>query len=134
MVTINVLSKELKPEQNLIVVNTTITRNGITEPKLFSFPINFDLRKIKEEVQKYVNNLENGESIVQTLPSGSFDITPTATQEDPAEVEKAAWFQKWNKLIFVDSLIEKGVLTGTEPAVVSLRAAVKTTFKPVFIA
>lgn len=57
--------------------------------------------------------------------------TPVLTQE---EVDFRTWQRKLNRLYTVQTLlINTGVLTGTEPAVVNLRNDLKTTLKPTYI-
>ena len=63
-----------------------------------------------------------------SIGTGSFDITPnTKTQ---AELDKETFFTDYSKWQRIKSLIDDGILSGNEPAVVNLKNKVQTEFKP----
>lgn len=123
---------EIKKESG--VVKVTVIFTHATDPNL-SFTHVFVSRNIdglKSSIQAKIDDVVSTYAFADTLPIGTIDPTPaTLTQ---AEIDKNAFFQKYAKWIQVKKLIDSGIVTGNETAVVNLLNEVKTLFKPAYLA
>ena len=115
------------PETN--EVSTTMEPRSFN--KEFQFRIDETIEVMKAAVKKYLDELNT------PVPDITGDITdyvePTPTEPTAAELARTAWDDNFAKLEKVKRLIDCGVLTGSETAVVALRDKVKTDFKAEYL-
>ena len=102
---------------------TTLTEKVIPQDK-------YGLRKWVSDRLNSLNEtkeLKEDDSIVGT----EIDLQPD--NRTPAEKAFEAWYKRYRQLQQVQTLIDLGVLTGTETPVTNLRQKVTDDFKPAFI-
>jgi len=88
---------------------------------------------LRVSVRNEKNRLDGVAS--STVTSGVLDlsdpVTPTLTQ---AELDKVAWFRIYRRWVTIKTtLIDTGILLGTETPVVNLKAQVQSGFKPAYL-
>lgn len=114
------------------MINVEFTDGTVTLTKEFQFSIESPVEVMKRAVKQYLDELN---FVPPTLDGDITDVpeeVPTPPTQD--ELDKQAWEADFAKLEKVKRLIDCGVLTGQETAVVSLRNKVKADFKLVYLA
>lgn len=102
--------------------------------KDFSFRLTDTIDEMKKTVKSY---LEEINFVSNILPDGVVDTTiipDVVVNPTLNELARTDWENSFAKLEKVQRLINCGVFTGTETAIVTLRNKVKTDFKQVYLA
>lgn len=130
MYTATVKNKEIIKGQMNITVDfsdgtTTITEKCIPQDR------NGFVHWVKSRLSTFNSATEiDTDYSINTVVDLSEPVPPAPTA---GELAKQAWFADYLTLQDVQKLIDLGVLTGTEPKVVSLRNKVKNNFKPEYL-
>lgn len=134
MWTATILSKSLNKVGRSIYVNIEFSNGTDTFNNQFTFPLYTTIDSMKRVIKEYIEELEAGETLADTISTGILDTTSVVTQPTVDEVEFREWMKKKIKLEKVQGLVDLGVLTGTEQQVVTFRQEVKNGFKISFLA
>lgn len=135
-------AKILRPTSNKqlkkLYVDIAYHLDGDVEPEATEtkeFGIEASMADIARHAKREIKRLEQADANLATIVVGDIDLTgvedvpPTA-----AELAKQEWFRDFGRLERVQQLIDLGVLTGSETAVVNLRNKVKANFKATYVA
>lgn len=134
MYTAHLISEGVEKTTGSVYWRVEFTDGVETIAKQYRFALDSDISERKKTVNKELEVLNRP---VETATVGALDFSdiadtkPIATQ---AEIDKQDWFRDFERLKKVQDLINLGVLTGTEPAVTTLRTKLTTGFKPAYIA
>lgn len=134
MWTATILSKSLNKVGRSIYVNIEFSNGTDTFNNQFTFPLYTTIDSMKRVIKEYIEELEAGETLADTISTGILDTTSVVTQPTVDEVGFREWMKKKIKLEKVQGLVDLGVLTGTEQQVVTFRQEVKNGFKISFLA
>lgn len=98
----------------------------------FRFALDTDNKTIKLAIKKYKDELNLP---VVPLSGDVSEVTESAAPASPtrAELDRQQWERDFARLEKVKRLIDCGVLTGQEAAVVTLRNKVKADFKAAYL-
>lgn len=93
---------------------------------------------IKQTVINRLAQLHAATDALTTLQAGPVDTTVTPPPDPPqptqAELDRAAWLKNYYLWIKVKTtLIDTGILTGSETAIAALKTSVQTGFKAAYI-
>jgi len=91
-----------------------------------------NLDSLKRYVGAQLTKLTASDALADQVNLGAFDPTITVTP-DPAEEAFKTWARNFGRLRRVQELISLTVLTGSEPAVTTLRDNVRTNFQNGYI-
>lgn len=129
MYTAKILSKDLDRAGQRMNVQVEFTDGVNTITNNLPFAPNATPEQIKWRLKVMAAELDDSEVQLNALPVG--DVTfPT---DPPALSAQQTWFTNYSKLEQVQKLIDLGVLTGTEPKVVTLRNKVRDDFLPAYL-
>jgi len=116
-----------------IKVTYTNGNSNVTETYTFATPT-----MLKATVANKINELNAVDNFISTTSTGPIDTTLPAPTPDPvptqAELDRQQFlkdYQNWVKV--KTTLIDTGILTGSEAAVVALKTKVQNTFKPAYL-
>jgi hypothetical protein len=116
----------------VLIVNCEFSNETSTVSKSFDGVTN--LESLKSVVRSHLDILTNLETFSGTLPIGLFDSTATVPTVSQTEVDRNDWLKDYYKWVMVKkNLIDTGILTGNETAVVNLKTKVQSGFKASYL-
>lgn len=138
MYTAKILRKTADKQLKKLYVDIAYHLDGGVEPEATEtkeFGIEASLTDIARHAKAQIARLEKADANLASIVVGDIDLA-LAVDVVPtqAELDKQEWFRDFGRLEQVQRLIDLGVLTGSETAVVNLRNKVKTNFKATYVA
>lgn len=134
MYTPTIINKTYDQQSRQIVLDVEFSDGTTTISETIRFGADFDFDKIKRNLKKRAEMLEEGDTNANTITTGIINLN--SVQDDsrtPAERQADDWLRDFERLQKVQVLIDLGVLTGNETPVTALRDTVSTNFKPAYI-
>ena len=114
-----------------IVATVSYTNGADTLVETISF---VDVETFKRAVKSKVDALNTTATAVNNLSLGTIDTTPTQPTLTQAQIDEQAWMNQYAKWVRIKTtLIDTGILTGSETALVNLLNQVKTGFKASYV-
>lgn len=114
-----------------IVATVSYTNGADTLVETISF---IDVETFKRAVKSKVDALNTTATAVNNLSLGAIDTTPTPPTLTQAQIDEQTWMNQYTKWVRIKTtLIDTGILTGNETALVNLLNQVKTGFKAAYV-
>lgn len=114
-----------------IVATVSYTNGTDTLVETISF---IDVETFKRAVKSKIDALNATATAVTNLSLGTIDTTPTQPTLTQAQIDEQAWMNQYAKWVRIKTtLIDTGILTGSETALVNLLNQVKTGFKASYV-
>lgn len=122
-------------ETNTIRVDVGITDGVTTIDKAYfvTNPNSTSPAWVKNQVREDINKLSSTDSAI--FPIGDIDLTPPPQGPGltQAEIDRQTFISDYKQWIKIKTLIDSGILTGSEAKVVQLKNKVITEFKPEYL-
>ena len=114
-----------------IVATVSYTNGADTLVETISF---IDVETFKRAGKSKIDALNATATAVTNLSLGTIDTTPTQPTLTQAQIDEQAWMNQYAKWVRIKTtLIDTGILTGSETALVNLLNQVKTGFKASYV-
>lgn len=134
MYTPNITAKSFDKDQNQILLTVDFSDGTNTVTRQMRFGGDFTFDAIKRNLKLVASMLDAGATNVATISTGEIDLTTVSNETRTAqEIAAADWLRNFERLQKVQVLVDLGILTGNETAVVNLRNKLSTDFKPAYI-
>jgi hypothetical protein len=118
-------------EKGSVILQIRIDDDGV---EVGTFPFSgISLEQIKSQVRAKIDQITAAKDLYTNIPDGVFDPTYVPPSQTTAEIQKEDWFNRYSKWVHIKYAIDMGILTGSEPQVVTFLNNLKTDLKPAYI-
>lgn len=130
MHTASIISKALDKRGQRLLIGVEFTDGVTVHTMSLPFAPTASFEDIKRRIKSLVDELDQAVVEVDSIVEGAVDLD---TLPELPDIERNKWFGNYSRLEQIQKLIDLGVLTGSEPKVVALRAKVTSDFKPEYL-
>jgi hypothetical protein len=127
--------KNAATRQIELLVTVTNSLDGASFPYTFRFPLYTSLAQINRIVKDFVEELEAGDTLGDTIPLGSVDLSVVGSDVTPEKAAFLEFVKDVAKRERVQKLIDWAIIPDTSPKVVALNDKIKAALQtnPTFL-
>ena len=134
MYTVEIKSKSFDKTKQQFVIGVEFSNGATVVSKDLRYGASFTKDQILRNLKEQAEALTAGEAEESNIQTGTVDLSAVQPETLPkAEQDANDWLVDFQRLQKVQTLIDLGVLTGSEAPVVNLKTKVSRDFKPAYI-
>lgn len=122
-------STRVEPTQNALTMDVTAVMTDGTKDQTINFTVS-TISEVKSTIVQNLKRLNERDEVIAKINEGTFSIENEPAPAVPKDVQdRQTWFNRYGQLVKAQELINLGVLTGTETAIVNTQTWLKANFK-----